>query len=392
MSRLAWVTSDRQIAVAEADGSNPNLLTMDVAVGGAGWTGLARSQHTWTWPTWSPDGQWVAAFVVEPADERSGPVRVVSSSVDGVHQEQWLEVAAAAPIYLRWHSSGEALAVLLQRGKELVLEAVDHTELGRGRLVGEGVPLFFTWAPRGGRVVVHSAEGVGQPGRLMSRDPFGTGEDAAYPLEAGNFCAPVVVGDEVVWASSHPEGSIVQVSGTDGSAPRALLQRKGLLALVAAPGARPWVAVSSAPRGEGTPYAGIERVDVQTGEVRTLTTMRCLAYFWAPAGDWLLVAEVVPDENCLRWWKVPAEPGPAVDLGTFWPTRDLVFYLHFFDQFTGSHPLISRDGRWITYAGYPAGGGMADLSEPPRVYVKDTMDPAEPAREVDGGTFSVFSP
>ena len=56
------------------------------------------------------------------------------------------------------------------------------------------------------------------------------------------------------------------------------------------------------------------------------------------------------------------------------------------------HSLLSPDGRYLVYAGYPAGGGQADLSSPPRIYVKDTENLAAPPVEVGVGSFAVFSP
>ena len=186
--------------------------------------------------------------------------------------------------------------------------------------------------------------------------------------------------------------STVVVSNMDGSGRRALLARRGLLALVAAPDALPLLAVSHAPRGEGTPYRGIDRIDLDTGEVFRLCESDLLAFFWAPGGAWLLTVEVDRAQNCLRCHRVDAETGASVRLLTFWPTRDLLFFLHFFEQYAGSHSMLSPDGRYLVYAGYPAGGGQADLSSPPRIYVKDTENLAAPPVEVGVGSFAVFSP
>lgn len=392
MTRLAWVTHDRQIAIAGADGRDATLLTADFPVGTGGWSQLARPQLHWAWPTWSPDGRRVAAFVVEPSDERTGPVRVQVLDVDGVHEELWWESGGVAPLYLQWRPDGGALAVLVQRGDELNLLAVGAGALGRARLVEAGVPVFFHWSAQTGHLLIHASEPGEPQGRLVRRDPLGTADDVLFDRPSGSFCAPVLVAGRAAWATPEDGGSLVCVSDEDGAGAHPLLNRKGLVALVAAPAPHRWLAVAASPGGEGKPYDGIDLVDVVTGELRTLTRMPCYAFFWSPTGDWLLVSQVASEDNCLKWWRVPITGGEPVEIGSFWPTRDLLFYLHFFEQYAGSHSLVAPDGRHLVFAGYPAGHGHADLSRPPRVWRKDTTDPEAPAEEVDAGTFAVYSP
>lgn len=391
-SRLAWVTTDRQIAAAAADGSGATLLSDSLSADLGVWAQLGRPQLHWAWPTWAPDGKRLAAFVVEPSDERAGPVRVQVLDVDGVRQELWWEAGGVSPVYLQWRPDGGALAILVQKAGELNLLAVRGEAMGRARLVEAGVPIFFNWSPTSKRMLVHAGERGAPGGRLVLRDPLGTAEDVLFPQSPGSFCAPVFVGGHAIWATPDDGGSLVYASSEGGEVPRPLHNRRGLLALVAAPRGLPLLAVANAPGGEGTPYEGIDLVDLATGELRTLTREPCYAFFWSPSGDWLLVSQVSSADNCLRWWHVPVNGGEPTEIGTFWPTRELLFFLHFFEQYTSSHSLVSPDGRHIVFPGYPAGGGHADLSRPPRIWLKDVSRPDEPATEVDAGTFAVFSP
>lgn len=391
MNPLAFVGVDRQIHLTDEDGRVPVQLTTSLPRTGGAWSMLRGAQDAWSWPTWSPDGQWIAAFAVEAGDRESGPSRVLALSVDGIRQEEWADLGSTAPLYAQWAPSGAALAVLLQQDEELLLGVLRRDRLGRLRPVEHGVPLFFNWEAAGDRLMLHVGNPEGK-GRIELRDPFGTGEDALLEPPPGSFCAPVLVGGRAVYAvANRGEGaSDVCVSAVDGSDVRVLARRKGLVALVAGPGRQ--IALSAAPRGEGSPYRGIDLLDVDTGEVTNLTESDCLAFFWSPDGRWILYAQVDAAGNCLTWYRADVDHAEPVSLGTFWPTRDLLFYLHFFDQYAGSHSLISPDSRYLAYAGYPAGGGQADLSQPPRVYVKDVRAPAEPPIEVGRGSFAVFSP
>jgi hypothetical protein len=297
-----------------------------------------------------------------------------------------------SPIYLQWHPGGEALTVLLQQGPELALALLRRDRLGQVRPLEQGVPLFFNWTVGGERVLIHVGSKDDPSGRLVLRDPLGDGEDVLFDRPPGSFCAPVFPAGRAVYALRKSDGgSDVVVSNTDGTDRHTLFHRRGLLAVVPAPGGRPWVAASSAPRGEGTPYRGIDLVNIDTGECRSVSTADCLAFFWSPRGDYLLYAVVDSDANCLLWHKVSVEGGPPVGLGSFWPTRDILFYLHFFDQYAQSHPIVSPDGRYVAFAGYPAGGGQADLSSPPRIYLKDVLEPDRPPEQVGRGSFAVFA-
>lgn len=390
MTRLAFIGLDRQLYLGDTDGGEPLQLSAPLPRAASGWGVLARTPELWSWPTWSPDGQWVAAFAVEGEADGS-PIRVSTMSVDGVRQVEWALIPQMSPIYLQWHPSGEALTVLLQQETELVLSVIRKDRLGQVRPVEQGVPLFFNWLPSGERVLVHVGEKEEPAGRIVLRDPLGDAEDIQFERSPGSFCAPIFHRGRALVALRNEEGgSDVVLCRPDGTEAEILLERRGLLALMPMPGDGPWIAVAAAPRGEGTPYLGIELVHAETHEVRQLTTAECLAYFWSPTGDRIVYAQVDAEANCLHWHVVVVECGETVSLGSFWPTRDIFFYLHFFDQYATSHPIVSADGRWITFAGYPAGGGQADLSAPPRVYVKDLHHPERDPIVAGRGSFAVF--
>jgi dipeptidyl aminopeptidase/acylaminoacyl peptidase len=392
LSRVAFVGLDRQIYVTDTALTEPVPLTAPVPRAGGAWGVSPRSQETWSWPTWSPDDAWIAGFAVEGSDTETGPARVVALSLDGVRQVEWAHIPNVSPIYLQWHPTGDALSILLQQGTDLTLSLVRKERIGQVRPLEQGVPLFFNWSPDGARVLIHVGGKDDPNGRLVLRDPLGDDEDILYDRSPGSFCAPVFPAGRAVMALRADDGSSeVVVSDMDGGNPTTLLARRGLLAVVPAPNGAPWVAVSAAPRGEGSPYQGIELVHIETGETRTLSVSDCLAFFWSPKGDYLLYAVVDSEANCLLWNMVYVEGGPSIPLGSFWPTRDILFYLHFFDQYAQSHPIISHDGRHVVFAGYPAGGGQADLSSPPRIFLKDVTDPDRPPELLGRGSFAVFA-
>ena len=61
--------------------------------------------------------------------------------------------------------------------------------------------------------------------------------------------------------------------------------------------------------------------------------------FWTPDGSKLLLSAVNGPQRWLEWqfWD---EEGQHI-INQFLPTREQIFFLHFFEQFVHSHPIVS---------------------------------------------------
>ncbi len=386
---LVYVGIDRQLHLVS--GWEDRAVTLGLTAPPA-FTLVPPPEDAWSWPTWSPDGTWIAAFAVVTRDDASGPARIVTMSIDGLRQTEWADLPDAAPLYLQWHPSGEALCALTQVDDDLRLAIVHADRLGHVRAVAQGVPLFFNWTPGGERLWIHHGERGKPGGSLLIRDPLGDDEDHLYPRKPGSFCAPVFMAGRALIALRGGEERTSTVASCDeqGGDETEVGDRPGLIAFAPGPGGR--AALSSATGGEGSPYNGIDIVDLAGGAPRRINEGPLLALTWVPGGAALVVFRVDAPANCMSVLKVDAETGAEQVLGTFWPTRDLFFWLHFFDQFVDSHPLVSSDGAWVTWSGYPAGEGQADLSAPPRVWVRSLHDIDAAPILVGRGSFATFAP
>lgn len=388
--KLVYVGIDRHLHLIEGGPEAPVRTSLTAP---PPFTVGQPDADAWSWPVFSPDGAWIAAIAVSARDDASGPARVVTTSVDGLRQTEWAELPEAVPLYVQWHPSGQALSVLSQVDEDLRLEVVHAERLGVLREIAQGVPLFFNWRPDGRRVWVH--HGVRRGARatvaLLVRDPLGSAEDELLPRTPGSFCAPVFVDGQPVAAVRGAAGVSEVVAFDAAGDTRVLTERSGLLALVAGPGTL--LGVTASADGEGAAYTGIDMVDLADDPPAPVRVSegKLLAFVWTPDGSALVVFRVDAEGNCMSALHIDRATGAESLLGTFWPTRDLFFYLHFFEQFVSSHPLVSADGRWLTWAGYPAGGGQADLSEPPRIWVRSLTDLAARPIEVGRGSFATFA-
>ena len=387
---LVYVGTDRQLHLVRGQPEAPDRFALTEP---PSFTLVPSPQDAWCWPTWSPDGQWIAAFAVTTRDDESGPARVVTMSVDGVRQTEWAELPDSAPLYLQWHPSGNALCVLTQVDDDLHLGVVHADKLGLVREVAQGVPLFFNWTLDGARVWVHHGdpEGKTRESAVVIRDPLGDDEDRLYPRTPGSFCAPVFSGGSTVLAIRAGDGLSTVVRCDAAGHELEIAHHPGLVAVAAGP--QNQVAITSATGGEGSPYSGIEIVDLgvdDLAEPERINDGPLLAFTWVPDGSAMVVFRVDAPGNCMSVLRVDRATGAEVTLGSFWPTRDLFFWLHFFDQFVQSHPLVSPDSRWVTWAGYPAGDGQADLSAPPRIWVRSLVDLDAAPIVVGRGLFATF--
>ena len=385
MSELAYVGSDGQVHLCERDGSGHRQLTLSVAQNPLllwGRPDLAHTNHAW--PTWSPDGQHVLCFEYPDGGQAHGPAKVHLLDLDGVRQVELLSVEGRVPIYAAWHPDGSGVLILMQGEDRLVLGWVDRHQPGRLRVLEEGAPLFFHFGPDR-TLLVHA--GSGSDARVTVRDLDGRRPDIAFPEPPGNYCVPIVTGERVVHVVRRGPSNVLVSSAHDGTDSRDLLEFSGLGAIVPVPG-REQVVFSAAPEGEGTPYGGATLVDLAEDRLQRLTDDECLAFSWSPSADALVYAQVLQDANCIAWKRVAPGEEPT-ELARFWPSREMLFYLHFFDQFTLSHMLVSPDGGALLFAGRLM--GRDSPTGPPQVFVAG-LEEGQGPRVVAGGVFGCFAP
>lgn len=388
--RLAYVGVDRQLHVMRADGSGHR----QVSYPGVGspllmWGGSVGGDAC-AWPTWSPDGRWLACFRSTKTQASEPEVRVSAVEVDGIEERQLQHIDAGLPLYARWSPDGTALGVLVQRQEALDLRVCELDAVGQHRLVDEGPPLFFSWMPDSSRVLVHAGGASGK--RLVVRDARGSREDLPLLSTPGGFCTPMLAGERVLVAEETGQGSTVVSLSTDGVDPIALVTRPGLLAFVPDPTGR-YLAFTHVHESRG-PYDGLELVALDGSSApRRLVDHPCLAVSWLPDGEALLTVAV--DEPGKRlWWHLHlVASGESRRLAPFRPTREMMFHLHFFEQFVTSHPLVSPDGRYLVYATYEnASEGPDAPNGTPRIVVLDLRTPGAEPQVRAAGRYAVFAP
>ena len=261
-------------------------------------------------------------------------------------------------------------------------------ELGVYRLMEEGVPLFFSWTLDAQRLLIHS--GSAGDTRLMLRDVCGGEPDELFRKQPGNFCTPLVVGNQAVFIGRDETHGVLCVSDWAGSRIEGITGIQGLVALVASPCGR-YLAFSGAPPGNRQPYQGLWLADLETAKVSRLSTAPLVAFFWIPDGRGLAVVSRGRGPAQMLWSLLPIDGGDLEPLASFYPSMDQKFFLHFFEQFAVSHSPVSADGDRLVFASHPDPSGKGTDTTPHICTVN--LDGRKPRVSVVApGDFGVFSP
>lgn len=374
MSAIAVVGLDRQIHLARAGGLRQ--LSMDLGADPLlRWGRPDMPRSAWSWPSFSPDQNKLACIELPAGEDLADPARVQVLHSDGLRQQVLFESHGRVPIYCSWSPDGTQVAVVLQDEEELSLTALS-LDGSPPRELDVGAPLFFSWL--GKDVLVHA--GSGGPKRVVlhrARD-----EDMLLDGTPGAFCVPLALGG-YLWHVQRQGGLEYLVRTDQAGQTETLRPVHGLVALVADGDS---LLLGQAPAGPGSPYKGVHRVDLRSGLSSQLSEQPCLAFYALPKRGEIATVAIDNQRNCLAWHTVDSS-GLSQERAAFWPSREFLWSLQFFEQFSLSHPPVDPRGERLVFAGHrPGADPHQSRSE---VFVLD-LDSGGPARSLCSGSFACF--
>lgn len=371
IGQLTVVGVDGNIRVFDSDGENPFALVTDGQ----------RASRTYAWPTWSTDGR-LAFFgsSIVPDDGYNLRVFILRHVMPGAEPEVAFSTQGETFTYAYW-SPGDcagddcrdlALLYTPATGGDLGLRLLrnkggETTEWATER----GSPFYYSFSPDGSHMIWHRFETQLEYYDVEARRIDGLDD------QPGSFGAPMWSprGERVLFAVRSAQRGQSDVIVAQGE------RRTPLLRDVPAP-----LSFAFSPDGEKVAVldgdGALTVLDVATAE--TLASRRLgvtLAFFWSPESDRLALvglrrpndqsASLRPVSHGTATVKLIAQEAPGLSvslfdpatqandlLGTYVPTRDMIYYLQFYDQFSRSHSLWSPDGHYFAF------GALVGQGEP----------------------------
>ena len=394
---IAITGADKNIHLYDVASESFTMLTDDAVLG----------QRTYSWPTWALDGQ-LAYFGSSLIDDLPYRLGIFIQPVDG---ETWLDAiqvyrsSSEVFTYAYW-SPGECpagncrdLAVLYTRsGGNLAVRRVRSTGIAATEddfTVSElaaGGPFYWDWSPDG-QAMFWARYGLQLEIYDVAGDTIVQTFDEVQGLQRAVDWSPV---DDRLLSAVNSGFRRSDLVIFDGDKRQVLAEDL--------PG---MISFEWSPDGSQVAYTDDEGgdlhvVDVASGEELALVSSNVIAFFWSPTSvgnqsqlayitltrekDRVLTKQNTQDEGQLiaRWYVYTGASGISTRLAEFLPSRNMLYYLQFFDQFARSHRLWSPDGRYIVYGAFERDGNET-------VKLIDTTHPEDEPQTLMAGGMGVFS-
>ncbi len=271
LDRIVIVTSDGQVETVNPDGRERRRLTS------------FNDGVFFQFPTWSPDGNQVAAIGVNRA---GGGVFVLDDEQQRseLEESQVYYSQTQVPIYLYWSPDSAQVAFLANHSRDtLGLNIVPRDGDIESRLLATGSPFYWEWAADSQVMLIHSGQ-TGESARLAAIGVDGA-EQTPNLAEPGIFQAPGISPGGRYWAYAEEQGrgvSALVVANTE-TGERQLIEQGGSIAMNWSPSSEQLAYTTGGI--DAHPFWGPLRLtDMESGETRLLTSKTVLAFFWSPDG------------------------------------------------------------------------------------------------------------
>ncbi len=297
-------------------------------------------------PVWSADGSVLAAFT--SVDDGHG----IDSLDPMTGERRWRAPTGTPPFYFLPAPMGSASATTSLRnaadGSGLVAELIDRA--GSLEEIATVEPFYASWSPDGSALAIH------REGRVAEIRTEGSTETIAEPT--GVFQAPVWTEDGLILLRVDGDDQFLSV--WDGASFRDVVEVEGPARFSAVGGRVAIQSIADDPSGGVQASVGAQSVpalpggrlmvvDLETGELQTVSSVLTPIFQWDPTGTRLLFASFESDEALEFRWNVWEDD--SITEGPTWQAQPVWFrdVVPFFDQYVQSISLWSSDGSAYAY-------------------------------------------
>jgi len=386
-NHIAFVGNDSNIWLVSPDGEQIRFLTKD--------------SRGYRFPTWAPDGRYLA-FVGPNDDDKT--VLYVSPASES-NPKIIFDDEKSAPFYLYWAPDSQTITFLTQESSGLSMRQVSANRPDNQRILEEGAPFYWVWSPSGDKLLMHvgGSRALSEKAHISILENQSNAQRIELDTAPGRFQAPAwsTDGSHFFYIAANENGreSIFKINA-ETLAQTVVTNLSGFVYFVLSPNNNN-IAYLQIERGNRPPFGNAYVVGTDGKGQKQVTDRLVASMYWSPDGSKLALLTLARNNDgssaktgglaaplrqklTLRWWIYHIESGDLEPLISFNPTTAFLQTVPYFDQYHLSLTFWSPDSRYFVITKEDPSG--ADGT----VWVIDTTDQTEP-RQVGEGTLAVWS-
>lgn len=390
LNHIAFIGNDNNVWLVAPSGQNPRRLTED--------------RRGYQFPTWSPDGDWLAFLGEGDADSTALYVSPTAKAAPVVVYQ----AEQSSPFYLYWAPDSQAITFLTQESGGMAMRLVDVRQPENSRLLERGAPFYWVWSPKGDRLLMHvgGARSASQSAHLSFLDNRQNAQREELAFAPGRFQAPAWTsnGETIFYVGDDGDNEAIYKTNLNSLAPEKITDLTGFAFMTVSPDDQSIAFLQFEP-GTHPPFGRAYRVDTSGANRQLLIDDLIASMYWSPDGTKLallaigrandgssaqllgkvdgLAAPLRQDVH-LRWWIYTVADESVEPLASFPPTAAFLQTVPFFDQYYLSLTFWSPDSRYLVLTKREDDRGSGS------VWVYDTTG-AEAAHQVGDGRLAVWS-
>ncbi len=388
-NQIAFVGNDFNMWLVKPDGSNLHRLTTD--------------GHAYRFPTWSPDGRWLAFL---GRAEASHSVLYISA-FDQPKPAIIYDNPSGPPFYLYWSPNSRSLTFLTQEASGLAMRQIEPDTPANQRVLSVGSPFYWAWSPASDKMVLHvgGSRAISPEAHisLLANQKDASREELEQ--SPGRFQAPAWSSDGAYFytvAADSQGRDVIYQTDAQTLESRQVTSVSGFSHIVLSPNNRQ-LAYLQHSRSSNLPFGEAFVVGTDGQGKKQVINTPVASLYWSPDGKKLallsltrpnegptakidgLAAPLAQSAVSLRWWVYNVETDDLQPVFTFQPTTAFLQTVPYFDQYNLSLTFWSPDSRYLVATNALAGQNLLGA-----VVVIDTTGQTEPLK-VGDGTIAVWS-
>lgn len=387
-NKIAFVGNDKNVWLVSPTGTDLRQVTAD----GRGYR----------FPTWSKDGRYLAYIGPDVKNNAALYVTPASKSTPSIVYND----PESAPFYLYWAPDSHSITFLTQEESSMSMRLA-NTKAGTSRVLAQGAPFYWAWSPAGDRVFMHvgGSRAISGQAHLSILENREDANRVELGLAPGRFQAPDWSSDgtNIFYVAADDDGQESIYKMDTKTLEQALITGLSGFAFMVLSPTDEDIAYLQIEEDDHAPFGTAYLVDAEgdTQEAHQLTDHLVGSIYWSPDGTKLAMLTIgrrsdgstakagglaapFPQEIVFRWLIYDLETEELELLTSFFPTRDFLQTVPFFDQYHQSLTFWSPDGRYLVIT------KREDDANKGTIWVLDTKGEEEP-RQIGEGTLAVWS-